>query len=98
MHAYNGIRTRTHAHTHAHACSLQVGRTLIGEDGTLARPLDMPPDWRDADSADHERRAGALAAWLCHETVQGGHSVLMFCSSKAGTQVGPACGARGGRR
>jgi hypothetical protein len=68
----------------------QVGRELFGEDGAVARTLDAPPTWPDMDARDHEKRAGAVAAWLCHETVQGGHSVLMFCNSKNGCQVGSA--------
>ncbi|KIZ04600.1 DNA polymerase theta subunit [Monoraphidium neglectum] len=63
-----------------------VGRELFGEDGAVARTLDAPPTWPDMDARDHEKRAGAVAAWLCHETVQGGHSVLMFCNSKNGCQ------------
>lgn len=43
------------------------------------RELEVPPAW-EAQDRDH------LAA-LCNETVQAGHSVLVFCASKQQCEV-----------
>jgi hypothetical protein len=69
----------------------QVGLELKGTDGRVARTLQPPPGWRDINTADQLRRSAAVSAWLCQETVQGGHSVLVFCASKNACEVGEAC-------
>ena len=53
---------------------LQSGATLFNAELTLCRPLDLPEDW-SAKDYDH-------TAWLCKETIEAGHSVLIFCGTK----------------
>ncbi len=67
----------------------QVGHDLVATNGTVARTLQVPPNWPDADGRRGKEAAkGAVAAWLCQETVRDGHSVLMFCASKNMCKVG----------
>lgn len=68
-----------------------MGRDLVGLDGGVARRLALPNGWPGADGRrGKEAQKGAVAAWLCQETVGEGHSVLMFCASKRICQVGAA--------
>lgn len=57
-------------------------------DGAPARALPIPPSWPNLRSANKELVKGAVAAWLCHETVSEGNSVLLFCASKRICVVG----------
>lgn len=77
----------SHTRTRARHQQNQVGRNLVGADGSIARQLAIPADWPDLGAANREAAKGAVAAWLCQETVRDGHSVLMFCASKAGCKV-----------
>ena len=52
-----------------------MGRTLLDDQLCPLRELQPPPAWQGRDP-DH-------LALLCGETVQEGHSVLVFCASKA---------------
>jgi DNA polymerase theta len=54
---------------------MQVGRSLLDEQLRPVRELQPLPAWQGRDP-DH-------LALLCSETVQEGHSVLVFCASKA---------------
>lgn len=54
---------------------LKVGNKIKDADGVVMRTLDLPKDWAQQDT-DH-------VAWLTNETVAGGHSVLVFCASRA---------------
>jgi hypothetical protein len=75
---------------------VQVGTRLVGVDGTVSRALEVPPDWPGIDGRRGKDAAkAAVGAWLCQETVRDGHSVLMFCATKRGCQVGPRCACTG---
>ncbi|GFR45961.1 hypothetical protein Agub_g7430, partial [Astrephomene gubernaculifera] len=54
---------------------VKVGRRVLNPAGEVVRELQPEPGWEERD-ADH-------VAWLTRETVQDGHSVLIFCASKA---------------
>lgn len=56
------------------AADVQVGKQLLGQDGALLRELQVPSTWSARDSDQ--------VAWLAQETIQSGHSILIFCSSK----------------
>lgn len=55
--------------------ALQVGTQIIDEDLNVVRELEHDPELEGKDP-DH-------VAMLCKETIQNGHSVLIFCCSKA---------------
>lgn len=66
---------------------MQVGSKLLDERQQLVRQLPAGP-------ADGARQDSSLLAQLCRETVQDGHSVLIFCgtkwvSSSSATHAGP---------
>ena len=52
---------------------LKVGTSVLDATGTEVRKLEPPIDW--TEDPDH-------VAWLTKETVDQGHSVLIFCCSK----------------
>jgi DNA polymerase theta len=54
---------------------VKVGRELQDPGGAVVRTLAPPPGWEASDPD--------LVAWLVGETVEEGHSVLLFCASKA---------------
>jgi hypothetical protein len=58
---------------------LQVGRQLKDEQLQVVRELQCTREWEQRDP-DH-------VALMCQETVQDGHSVLVFCASKAGCEA-----------
>ena len=54
---------------------MQVGNKLLDEKQQLVRQLDAIP-------CEGARQDSSLLAQLCRETVQDGHSVLIFCGTK----------------
>ncbi|WIA12996.1 hypothetical protein OEZ85_006607 [Tetradesmus obliquus] len=58
---------------------VKLGRALKDQAGQVVRELAVPAGW-EAQDAD-------LVALLTQETVQAGHSVLIFCASKAWCEI-----------
>ena len=65
--------------------SLQNGAEIFNTDLTLRSKLDVPEGWNRRDT-DH-------TAWLCKETLEAGHSALVFCGTKKveGYKIRLAC-------
>lgn len=57
---------------------MKVGRKIKDEQLRCVRELDCDPAW-EAKDPDH-------VAYLAKETIDSGHSVLIFCASKRGCE------------
>lgn len=61
-----------------HFCTVKVGRQVKDEQLKCVRELNCDTEWESKDP-DH-------VAYLAKETIDSGHSVLIFCASKRGCE------------